>query len=495
MANGIGRVGWLNYVSPLPSSLWNNLLAYYTADNTANDAKGTYNGTLTNGTTYSTGKIGSGFSLDGINDYVELGDVMDLGLNSRSFSIWFKASSSTGTLFSKSVAGPGSGRFSGFLSGNKLGLFFNGGAGDHEIRTTNTVNLNTWYNAVFIIDRNDKLKIYLNGVLQDVSITQGQWYAGTNNLISYLSINYDNSFPFRIGSYNGGFMTLFSGLLDEFGIWNRVLTDAEITELYNGGAGKQYVAPAPTYTTRTAAFATATGITDITILNALNTFDTGLISNGLDTKMKALYPFVGGTSNTHKFNFMDARDLDVAFRLQFNGGWTHSASGILPNAINTYADTFLKPNTLSQNSNHMSFYTPTSALSGGHDMGCYDNNGMGRFQLILRGSDGNSYNTLMSLTQVGVPIADAKAYWIISRTNSSNIAQFKNNTKIATSSQSSMSTSTFTYNIFIGKNYPYNAYSNKECSLASIGDGLSDTDASNLYTLTQAFQTTLGRAV
>jgi len=251
MTNGIGRVGWRTYVSPLPSSLWNNLLAYYTADNTANDAKGTYNGTLTNGATYGTGKIGSGFSLDGINDYVELGDVMDLGLNSRSFSIWFKASSSSGTLFSKSVAGPGSGRFAGFLSGNKLGLFFNGGAGDHEIYTTNTVNLNTWYNAVFIIDRNDKLKIYLNGVLQDVSISQGGWYTGTNNLISYLSVNYDNPFPFRIGSYNdyygGGAMSLFSGLLDEFGIWNRVLTDAEIIELYNAGAGKQYVAVAPTY--------------------------------------------------------------------------------------------------------------------------------------------------------------------------------------------------------------------------------------------------------
>ena len=129
MANVIGRVGWRNYVSPLPSSLWNNLLAYYTADNTANDAKGTYNGTLTNGATYSTGKIGSGFQLDGINDYVNMGDVMDIGLNSFTFNTWIKPSnvSSSMTIISKSYAGPGSGRYSFYLSGNKLGMFFSTG--------------------------------------------------------------------------------------------------------------------------------------------------------------------------------------------------------------------------------------------------------------------------------------------------------------------------------------------------------------------------------
>ena len=101
---------------------------------------------------------------------------------------------------------------------------------------------------------------------------------------------------------------------------------------------------APSYTARTTAFATATAITDTTILNALNTFDLGLISNGVDTKMKAVYPFVGGTSTTHKYNFMDARDLDAAFRLQFSGGWVHSANGALPNGTNALANTYLIPN-------------------------------------------------------------------------------------------------------------------------------------------------------
>ena len=38
-------------------------------------------------------------------------------------------------------------------------------------------------------------------------------------------------------------------------------------------------------------------------------------------------------------------------------------------------------------------------------------------------------------------------------------------------------------------------YGNRECALASIGLGLSDTEAANFYTAVQAFNTTLSRQV
>jgi hypothetical protein len=38
-------------------------------------------------------------------------------------------------------------------------------------------------------------------------------------------------------------------------------------------------------------------------------------------------------------------------------------------------------------------------------------------------------------------------------------------------------------------------WSNRQYSFASIGDGLTDTEAANFYTAVQAFQTTLGRQV
>ena len=78
--------------------------------------------------------------------------------------------------------------------------------------------------------------------------------------------------------------------------------------MYYGLINSMNRAVVSSYTARTTAFATATGITDATILGALNTFDLGLISNSLDTKMKAVYPFLGGTASTHKYNFMNAVD-------------------------------------------------------------------------------------------------------------------------------------------------------------------------------------------
>jgi hypothetical protein len=102
-------------------------------------------------------------------------------------------------------------------------------------------------------------------------------------------------------------------------------------------------------TERTEAFLTATGITDATIISALNAMDTSLISAGLlpsgtgAGKIIALYPFVGGTASTHKFNFVDPADTDAAFRLVFNGGFTHSSSGCQPNGTNGWANTFLTP--------------------------------------------------------------------------------------------------------------------------------------------------------
>ena len=88
------------------------------------------------------------------------------------------------------------------------------------------------------------------------------------------------------------------------------------------------------------AFITAAGITDPTQQSAIITLVTDLKGYGLWTKMKAIYPFVGGTATTHKFNLKNPLDTDGAFRLSFSGGWTHSANGALPNGTNAFANAF-----------------------------------------------------------------------------------------------------------------------------------------------------------
>jgi hypothetical protein len=48
------------------------LVAWWRAQNNADDSIGTNNGTLRNGATFTAGKVGQGFSLDGVDDYVDV---------------------------------------------------------------------------------------------------------------------------------------------------------------------------------------------------------------------------------------------------------------------------------------------------------------------------------------------------------------------------------------------------------------------------------------
>ena len=251
----------------------------------------------------------------------------------------------------------------------------------------------------------------------------------------------------------------------------------------------------PSYTARTTAFATATGITDLTILGALNTFDLGLISNSLDTKIKALYPMVGSTSNTQKYNFMDARDLDVAFRLQFFGGGTFSSTGYKPNGTNGYANTFISPSsTLTLNSSHLSYYSRTNSNGIEVEMGSYQSGNGSLLEIRTAGTTYSGVNQNGGLNTY--TDANSLGFYIANRTASNVVNLWKNSIKVSSGSTAPSFLSL--HNIFLGA---FNQdtvplyFSTKECAFASIGNGLTDSEAVIFYNLIQAMQTTLSRQV
>jgi hypothetical protein len=234
-----------------------------------------------------------------------------------------------------------------------------------------------------------------------------------------------------------------------------------------------------------------------------------LKSNGLWSKMKAIYPFVGGTASTHKWNLKDPRDVDAAFRLSFSGGWTHSSNGALPNGTNAYADTFMIANpTISETSNHLSYYSRTIG------------SGTSTVRQDIGAADSPSYNSniLLAIRQSGVYYAisftnaalasmisntnaDSHGFYNNSRTSSTSHKAYKNGVQIGstnttvTSGYSSMTSA----RIYIGatsvSGTGINNYSDRECAFATIGDGLTDSEVSTLYTIVQKYQTTLGRQV
>ncbi|NDB61811.1 hypothetical protein EB001_25735 [bacterium] len=241
------------------------------------------------------------------------------------------------------------------------------------------------------------------------------------------------------------------------------------------------------------AFLKAAGITDSTITSAVKTLVRGLQADGLWSKMKAIYPMVGGNANAHSYNLKDI----TKFQITWSGGLTHSSTGVLPNGTNGYGNTGLTPSlSLLQNSTSVSFYSRTNTNTG-WDFGSA---GGSSYSNIIAGnirySDIYFYPTNDTTYNITVYNGSGLGYFIQSRTGASTVSAFKNSSKLVTGTSPSASLSAYPIFLFTFNNMgsPF-IYGNKECAFFSIGDGLSDTEASNLYTRIQTFQTSLSRQV
>jgi len=243
------------------------------------------------------------------------------------------------------------------------------------------------------------------------------------------------------------------------------------------------------------AFITAAAITDPTQQSAINQLVVDLKGYSIWTKMKAIYPIVGGTASTHKFNLKDPRDLDAAFRLTYAVGWTHSSTGMTPNGA-TYADTKLATTgNIAQNSASMGVYSRTNiANTGAH--GIRPASITGLFELFERYTDNNFYCYLNdSGGFFGTSVLDSRGFNQGSRT-ASNVIRYNRNTTTNTGITNSNATSTL--KAYIGASNTGTGatfYNNREIAFFYIGDGLTNTEMQNYYTAVQAFQTTLGRQV
>jgi hypothetical protein len=260
------------------------------------------------------------------------------------------------------------------------------------------------------------------------------------------------------------------------------------------------------YLPLTTAWIAATGETDTTILNALNTFEAGLIANSLTTKFNAIYPMVGGNSFKHSFNFINT----LTFQLSFNGFWTHSATGALPNGTNANANTVINASTvLTVNNNHLSFYSRSNTAVGVApnlkvSIGAYSGATVLRqLALYLKSNGtGNSYyqNTSGTLTQVAIGANTDSRGWFIGNKASNTIGGLtvsRNATSLGANTIAPTQTLYPFANILLSGNSfgtPVQ-YDDKECAMATIGTSLTSGEISTLYTLIQAFQTSLSRAV
>jgi len=176
----------------------------------------------------TSGKIGGALTFNGVSDYIDCGSGAVLQeKRTLTVSAWINGSSYAKVM---NMIVCGDKKNLDFCWGlridNSVAKFFIR-AGNYYAATGSAVSANQWYHVVGVWNRNGgvkNLRIYVNGSLAGTATVNADMDANTVYVIIgrlyYPTVN-----------------QYFNGLIDDVRIYNRVLSDTEITALYNEGAG------------------------------------------------------------------------------------------------------------------------------------------------------------------------------------------------------------------------------------------------------------------
>ena len=224
----------------------NGLILYLDAGNTSSySGSGTAwtdisgygnNGTLTNGPTYSA-LNGGYFTFDRADDYCIV--PFSTILNNCTISVWFKATSTASYQYLLSL-GNGSNTSFAFhfdmndpdlgATGQTMWVYWNSGGTPYSALsrsgTYGDYNDNTWRNYCFVRNNSDAsvTKHYMNGSERTTGVTR----AGTQTTQFGNGAGYN----INIGRFHTG-GNFFAGNVAIFQVYNRVLTDTEISQNFN----------------------------------------------------------------------------------------------------------------------------------------------------------------------------------------------------------------------------------------------------------------------
>jgi hypothetical protein len=243
---------------------------------------------------------------------------------------------------------------------------------------------------------------------------------------------------------------------------------------------------------------TAGGTLSLTERNAVNTLVIQMKTDGIWTKMKAIYPMVGASAAACAQNLKSS-----SFTGSFTIGWTFASTGADPNGSSTYMNTGI---------------TYTSAESIDYAIGGYiRTNAGGSFASISAGQQTTTSQGIylagkwtgagnISFTRIGGTGADisgtanqAAGFFQSSRT-ANNSLSFRRNTSSLGTNTTTVTSNSMNSAIFLGAESRNGSLASStsipdEIAFAYYSSGLSDLEMDNYYTAVQAFQTTLSRNV
>lgn len=238
------------------ASIRQNLISYWKLEEASGsraDSFGSNTLTDNNTVTQATGKLGNAGQFTAANsEYLSrTGTTFSNGVSALSVSCWFYLDSlptagGSMCLCSK-WANPEDNQFT--FQVNEFGgnvrlqtyiAITTGDGGTDSDRGSTNLTTGTWYHAVLVYDGSqatatDRVKQYLNGVQETDTHGGGDFVTSLSASTGVLCL----------GSLGAAFAYLMDGRIDSVGLWTRVLTQVEITALYNNGNGRAIVGSEP----------------------------------------------------------------------------------------------------------------------------------------------------------------------------------------------------------------------------------------------------------
>lgn len=203
------------------------LVGRWSFESDGSDSVGSSDGTIT-GATLTDGHL----SLDGSDDFVSIphDDSHGFGSDDVTVSLWLKTTTTTKSTIWLKAYGDGGGDSLFTLevnntAANKLRLFWrnSNAGGSGTCISTDDINDGTWKHVVAVKSASNLLKLYVDGQLDTTASGLSGDFTAT---LFYLG-KWDHQ------SYNG--QDFFNGQLDDFRVYDRALTSADVTALYDAG--------------------------------------------------------------------------------------------------------------------------------------------------------------------------------------------------------------------------------------------------------------------
>ena len=221
------------------------LIAYYPFNGNANDESGNGNDGLVDGATLITDRFGndnSAYEFDGINNSITVtNQFFDNGYGSYAINLWFSCNDIDQTMQNIYNTIPHNGEgltFNHENSPENMSHWKNSntsGGSSWDILAANPFEYSPFLNStaymITVVKSESTYSYYVNGVLDKTT---------------EINLSAQNQFTGMIFGENAYGNESFNGILDDIGIWNRALTEQEITNLYNSETNAQVPSYVPT---------------------------------------------------------------------------------------------------------------------------------------------------------------------------------------------------------------------------------------------------------